>query len=89
MNFADESACLTADNVRNEVVTIHKSQEVLKMLSYLHVDIFAIVSLKKHVQQSFLHLQQLSLDGFSNCVAVFALDFDTLQSLELDVSVIF
>jgi hypothetical protein len=32
-NFADESACLTADNVRNEVVTIHRSQEVLKMLS--------------------------------------------------------
>jgi hypothetical protein len=33
-NFADESACLTADNVRNEVVTIHRSQEVLKMLSF-------------------------------------------------------
>jgi hypothetical protein len=37
-NFADESACLTADNVRNEVVTIHRSQEVLKMLSSLHVN---------------------------------------------------
>jgi hypothetical protein len=45
-NFADESACLTADNVRNEVVTIHKSQEVLEMLSFPHVHIFAIVSLK-------------------------------------------
>jgi hypothetical protein len=33
MNFADESACLTPNNVRNEVVTIHRSQEVLKMLS--------------------------------------------------------
>jgi hypothetical protein len=32
-NFADESACLLADNVRNDVVTIHRSQEVLKMLS--------------------------------------------------------
>jgi hypothetical protein len=32
-NFADESACLTADNVRNEVATIHRSQEVLKVLS--------------------------------------------------------
>jgi hypothetical protein len=32
-NFADESACLKADNVRNEVVTIHRSQEMLKMLS--------------------------------------------------------
>jgi hypothetical protein len=38
-NFADESACLTAD-VWNEVVTIHRSQEVLKILSSLHVDIF-------------------------------------------------
>jgi hypothetical protein len=32
-NFANKSACLTADNVQNEVVTIHRSQEVLKMLS--------------------------------------------------------
>jgi hypothetical protein len=39
------------------------------------------VSLKTRVQQSFLHLQHtrhhLSLDGFSNCVAVLALDFDS------------
>jgi hypothetical protein len=35
-DFSDESACLTADNIRNEVVTIHRSQEVLK----IHVDIF-------------------------------------------------
>jgi hypothetical protein len=33
-NFADESACLMAYNVRNEVVTIHRSQEVLKMSLY-------------------------------------------------------
>jgi hypothetical protein len=26
------------DNIRNEVVTIHRSQGVLKMLSHLHVD---------------------------------------------------
>jgi hypothetical protein len=32
-NFADESACLTADYVRNDVVAIHRLQEVLKMLS--------------------------------------------------------
>jgi hypothetical protein len=32
-NFADESACLAAGNVQNEVVTIYRSQEVLKMLS--------------------------------------------------------
>jgi hypothetical protein len=32
MNFADESICLLAVNVWNEVVTIHRSQEVLKMV---------------------------------------------------------
>jgi hypothetical protein len=31
-NFADESICLLVGNVRNEVVTVHRSQ-VLKMLS--------------------------------------------------------
>jgi hypothetical protein len=39
-NVVDESACLTADNVWNEVVTIHRSQVVLKMLYSLYVDIF-------------------------------------------------
>jgi hypothetical protein len=39
-NFANESACLTADNIQNEVVTIHRSQEMLKLLSFLHIDIF-------------------------------------------------
>jgi hypothetical protein len=76
-NFADESA----DNVWNEVVTIHISQGVLKMPSSLHIDFFAIVSLKTQVHHSFLHLQhirhQLSVDGFSNCVAVRTLNFDT------------
>jgi isocitrate/isopropylmalate dehydrogenase len=81
MNFANESAFLAADKVRNEVVTIHKSQ-VLKMLSYLHVYIYRNCFVKKtQVQQSFLHLQhtrhKLSLDGFSNYVVVLALDFDT------------
>jgi hypothetical protein len=33
LNFVDESACLTANNVRNEVVTIHRSQKTVKMLS--------------------------------------------------------
>jgi hypothetical protein len=31
-NFVEESACLMADNIWNEVVTIHRSQEMLKML---------------------------------------------------------
>jgi hypothetical protein len=39
-HFADESAFLTADSVRNEVVTIHTPQEVLKMQSSPAVDIF-------------------------------------------------
>jgi hypothetical protein len=34
MNFADESICVLANSVRNEVVTIHRSQVVLKMLSH-------------------------------------------------------
>jgi hypothetical protein len=33
-NFADESACVTGDSVRNEVVTIHRSQVALKMLFF-------------------------------------------------------
>jgi hypothetical protein len=40
MNFADESAGLTADNIWNKVFTINRSLEVLKMLSSLPVDIF-------------------------------------------------
>jgi hypothetical protein len=40
INFAGESAYLMASNIWNETVTIHRSQEVLKMLSCLHVHIF-------------------------------------------------
>jgi hypothetical protein len=69
MNFADESACRTADKIQNEVVTIHTPQEALKMLSLYTQISFAIncIVKKKKVQQSILHLQrtkhQLSLDG--------------------------
>jgi hypothetical protein len=58
-NSADESACLTADNVRNEVVTIHRSHEVLKMLSlYTQISsVFNCFVKKTQVQQPFLHLQ--------------------------------
>jgi hypothetical protein len=38
MNSADESICLLTYNVRNEVVTIHRSHEVLKMLFLLNAD---------------------------------------------------
>jgi hypothetical protein len=31
MNFAGESTCLMVDNVWNEVVTVHRRQEMLKM----------------------------------------------------------
>jgi hypothetical protein len=31
-NLADKSGCLTADNFRNKLVTIHRSQEVLKIV---------------------------------------------------------
>jgi hypothetical protein len=33
-NFADESICLLANNIQNEAVTIHRSQDLLKMLSH-------------------------------------------------------
>jgi hypothetical protein len=33
-NFADESVSLTADNIQNEVVIIHRPQEVLKILPF-------------------------------------------------------
>jgi hypothetical protein len=68
-NFGDESACLMADNVRNEVVTIHRSLVMLKMLSLYTQVSFAINYFvkKTRVQHSFLHLQhtghQLWLDG--------------------------
>jgi hypothetical protein len=55
------------------ILNVWQSLSVLKF--------FKIVSLKKQVQQYFLHLQhtrhQLSQDNFSNCVAILALDFDT------------
>jgi hypothetical protein len=80
-NFDDESACLMTDNISNDMVTNQRSQ-VLKMSSSLHIDIFCNCFIKIQVQHSFLHLQhithQLSLVGFSNCVAVLALDFDTI-----------
>jgi hypothetical protein len=38
MNFADKSACLTADNIWNEVVTNHKSGNV-ENAAPLHLDI--------------------------------------------------
>jgi hypothetical protein len=48
---------------------------------YMQILFQLIVALKTQLQHSFLHLQhtrhQLSLDDFSNCVAVLALDFDT------------
>jgi hypothetical protein len=71
-----------ADNIRNEIVTIHRSQQVMNVvLSTRRYFLQLIVSLKTQAQHSFLHLlhtrHQLSLDGFGNYVAVLALDFDT------------
>jgi hypothetical protein len=80
-NFADESTCLTANNVRNEVVTIHILQEVLRMLSSLHVDIFCNCFAKNHRYNNpsctySTPDTRMLLDGFSNCVGVLALDFN-------------
>jgi hypothetical protein len=41
--FADESICLLADNVWNEVVTIHRPQMVLEMLSLYKMTFLAPV----------------------------------------------
>jgi hypothetical protein len=38
-DFAGKSICLTADNVRNEVVTILRSLEVFENAVCVHVDI--------------------------------------------------
>jgi hypothetical protein len=63
------------DNIRNDIVTIHRSP-VLKMSS-LHIDIFCNCFVK-NMGTTFLLIHQLSLDGFSNCVAFLELDFDTI-----------
>jgi hypothetical protein len=48
-NFADELVYLTADNARNELVKIHRSQEVLKMLSlYTYISFAFHCFVKKH-----------------------------------------
>jgi hypothetical protein len=40
MNFSDESACLTADNVRNKVVNNKQITGGVENSVPLHVDIF-------------------------------------------------
>jgi hypothetical protein len=40
-NFADGSICLLADNVRNQVVTIHRSHVMLTILSLYTQDILS------------------------------------------------
>jgi hypothetical protein len=84
VNFADESACLMDDSIWCEVVTIHRSQVVLKMVSSLHIDFYAIVSLKNTGTTILLTLtahQTPTFTGwFSSCVAILALDFDTSVS---------
>jgi hypothetical protein len=47
-NSVDESACLMANNSWNEVITIHRAYEMLKMPSSLHTDIFCNCFVKKH-----------------------------------------
>jgi hypothetical protein len=83
VKFADESACLMAYNVRNNVVNNSQITGGVEnaFLSTCRYFSRLIVSLKTQVQQLFLNLQhtrvQLSLDNISNCVAVLAIDLDT------------
>jgi hypothetical protein len=53
MNFANESACLTVDNIRNEVATIHISQSVENAVP-LHIDIFCCYFVKKNTGTAIL-----------------------------------
>jgi hypothetical protein len=78
-NFADESACLTADNVRNEVVTIRRSEEVSTRRRVLHINCFFINTGTTILLALTAH-QTPIFTGFSNCVAVFALDVVTSVS---------
>jgi hypothetical protein len=48
MNFANESACLKADKVQNKVLTIHRSQEVLKILSSTYKYFLQLIVLLKN-----------------------------------------
>jgi hypothetical protein len=51
-NFADETIYLLANTIRNEVVTIHRSQEALKMLSvYTWISFSIKRSVKKQDQR--------------------------------------
>jgi hypothetical protein len=57
MNFANESACLTGDNIQNEIVTIRRSQEVLKMLSlYTQISFTINCFIKKQMSNILLAL---------------------------------
>jgi hypothetical protein len=47
-NFANESECLMADSVRNDVVTIHRSHEVSKMSVYSQIPFAINCFVKKH-----------------------------------------
>jgi hypothetical protein len=86
-DFADESICLLADNIEIEVLRIHRSQKVLKMLSP------SIADRSHHRRQTVetncknepCQLNHTAIRrglllwglSFSNCVAPLALDFDT------------
>jgi hypothetical protein len=87
MNFADESACLTIDDIWNEVVTIHRSQDVLKILLPLHIDIFRSCFVKKHRYNNPSCTYSTPDTSFNVMVSAFVLPFLhwtlTLQSLEL------
>jgi hypothetical protein len=48
-NFADESMCLAAGNLRNEVVAIHKLQEMLQIPPlYTYITFVINYFVKKH-----------------------------------------
>jgi hypothetical protein len=81
-NFAKESACLRVINIPNEVVTIHRSQEVLKILSLYTQISFTIncfIKRNRYNNPSCTYItpdSQLSLDG----AGLHGLDEDSVNS---------
>jgi hypothetical protein len=76
-NFTDESACLTADIVGNEVVTIHRSQNVFKMLSLYMSQL--IVSLKDTGTTILLALMIHRIPIFTGWSGLRGLDVDSVN----------
>jgi hypothetical protein len=79
--LTDESVCLAADNVRNDVVTVHRSQEVLRMLPlYTRYPSQLIVSLNNTDTTIRLALAAHQTQTFPERSGLRGLDVDCVNS---------